>query len=236
METHITQVNEKLQLILTSGVINSLTQHVQQNMLADTSTPQRPLSFSTVDNLDAQLNAVPSVPSTNNTEMLSQSTVAQDINPEVLQQDDVLVEGNEVEITNASVEIANTSVEGNEVEITNASVEIADTSIESAGEPGLLTPADVVPIYVRSCSRRNFAVLLIRRLIDKEVRRRSNVTGKGKERLDPDVVQYVKTKCFEYYPCQAADIKKEWSLCIISIDESCRRLNKATKNSHGTAN
>ena len=217
METHITQVNEKLQLILTSGVINSLTQHVQQNMLADTSTPQRPLSFSTVDNLDAQLNAVPSVPSTNNTEMLSQSTVAQDINPEVLQQDDV-------------------PVEGNEVEITNASVEIADTSIESAGEPGLLTPADVVPIYVRSCSRRNFAVLLIRRLIDKEVRRRSNVTGKGKERLDPDVVQYVKTKCFEYYPCQAADIKKEWSLCIISIDESCRRLNKATKNSHGTAN
>ena len=122
-------------------------------------------------------------------------------------------------------------VEGNGVEITNASVEIANASIESGGEPGLLTSADVVPIYVKSCSRRNFAVLLIRRLIDKEVRRRSNVTGKGKERLDPDVVQYVKMKCFEYYPCQATDIKKEWSLCIISIDESCRRLNKGTKNS-----
>ena len=218
METHFTQVNEKLQLILTSGVINSLTQHVRQT----NSAPQRPLLLSTTDDdLDPQLNAVPSVPpSTSNTEVLSQSlqhSVAQDTNPEVLQQGDVPVEGNEVEITNASVKIAN-------------------TSIESGGEPGLLTSADVVPIYVKSCSRRNFAVLLIRRLIDKEVRCRSNVTGKGKERLDPDVVQYVKTKCFEYYPCQATDIKKEWSLCIISIDESCRRLNKATKNSHCTAN
>ena len=144
-------------------------------------------------------------------------SVAQDTNPKVLQQGDVLVEGNEVEITNASIEIAN-------------------TSIESGGETGFLTSADVVPIFVKSCSRRNFVVLLIRRLIDKEVRRRSNVTSKGKERMDPDVVQYVKTKCFEYYPCQATDIKKEWSLCIISFDESSRRLNKATKNSHCTAN
>ena len=63
--------------------------------------------------------------------MLSQS-VAQDINPEVLQQDDVPMEGNEVEITNASVEIANASID--------------------SGEPGLLTSADVVPIYVKSCS------------------------------------------------------------------------------------
>ena len=213
METHFTQVNEKLQLILTSGVINSLTQHVTIH-----SAPQRPLLLGTINNNSDPLpDAVPSVPpSTSNTEVVSQS-VAQDINPEVLQQDDVPMEGNEVEITNASVKIAN-------------------ASMESGGEQGLLTSADVVPIYVKSCSRRNFAVLLIRRLIDKEVRRKSNVTGKGKEKLDPDVVQYVKTKCFEYYPCQATEIKKEWSLCIISIDESCRRLNKAAKNSHCTAN
>ena len=213
METHFTQVNEKLQLILTSGVINSLTQHVTID-----SAPQRPLLLGTINNNSDPLpDAVPSVPpSTSNTEVVSQS-VAQDINPEVLQQDDVPMEGNEVEITNASIEIAN-------------------ASMESGGEQGLLTSADVVPIYVKSCSRRNFAVLLIRRLIDKEVRRKSNVTGKGKEKLDPDVVQYVKTKCFEYYPCQATEIKKEWSLCIISIDESCRRLNKAAKNSHCTAN
>ena len=103
------------------------------------------------------------------------------------------------------------------MEITNASVKMANASTESADEPGLLTSIDVIPIYVKSCSRRNFAVLLIRHLIDKEVRRRSNVNGKGKERLDPDIVQYVKTKCFEYYPCQATE-------------------DKATKNSHGTAN
>ena len=96
METHITQVNEKLQLTLTSGVINSLTQHVRQIY----SAPQRPLLLGTTDDdSDPQLNAVPSVPpSTSNNEGLSQSlrqSVAQDIYPKGLQQDDVPVEGNE---------------------------------------------------------------------------------------------------------------------------------------------
>ena len=90
MESHITQVNENLQLILTSGVINSLTQHVRQNSNAEISTRRRPLLLSTVDNSDPQLNAVPSAPpSMSNTEVLSQLTVAQDVDPEVLQQDDV---------------------------------------------------------------------------------------------------------------------------------------------------
>ena len=81
------------------------------------------------------------LPSISNAEMASQSTVAQEINPEVLQPD--------------------VPVEDNEVEITNASVEIANTSIESAAESEMLTPADVVPIYVKSCSRQNFAALLV---------------------------------------------------------------------------
>ena len=136
METHVTQVNEKLQLILMSRVINSLTQHVWQT----NSAPQRPLLLGTTDdNLDSQLKAVPSVPpSTSNIEVLSQSlrqSVSQDTNPEVLQQGDVPVEGNEVEITNASVEIVN-------------------TTIESGGEPGLLTSANVQSIFRKFVSQK----------------------------------------------------------------------------------
>ena len=44
-------------------------------------------------------------------------------------------------------------VEGNKVEITNASVEIANASTENAGELELLTSAGVIPIHVKSCSR-----------------------------------------------------------------------------------
>ena len=52
--THFTQVNEKLQLLLTSGVINSLTQHVRQTDFV----PQRPLLLGTTDDdLDPRLNA-----------------------------------------------------------------------------------------------------------------------------------------------------------------------------------
>ena len=90
-----------------------------------------------------------------------------DINPEVLLENDTLLENNEVEVAK----------------------EIGNGSIDSATEPGFLLPADVVPIYVKSCSRRNFTVLLIRHLIEKEIRRKSNVSEKGKEKLDPDIVK-----------------------------------------------
>ena len=232
METQITQVGEKLQLILTSGVVNSLSQYVQQNPQVEIDSIPASLSSSTVNNSDAQLNPPPptlsvysaevvsqpmdiqeiNLPSISNADTVSQSTVTQEIGSQVLQPD-VPVEDSEVEI------------------ITNTSAEIANTSIDSAAESDMLTPADLVPIYVKSCSRRNFAVLLVRRLVDKDVRRRSNVNGKGKEKLNPEVIRFVKSKCFEYYPSQPADIKKEWSLCIITIDESCRRLNKLAKTS-----
>ena len=44
METQITQVGEKLQLLLTSGVVNSLSQYIQQNMPAETNSTAAPLS------------------------------------------------------------------------------------------------------------------------------------------------------------------------------------------------
>lgn len=52
----------------------------------------------------------------------------------------------------------------------------------------------------------------------------------GEKRLDPQIIEYVKAKVFEYYPCQPAEVKKEWTNCIISINESCRRLKKQSKS------
>ena len=225
METQIIQVSEKLQLILASGVAKSLAQHIEQtNQQVQNNQTQIPCLTNVVNDLDAtaqsEINTLASISAISNTEVPSQPTVEQgsDVNPESLQQDEITVAGDEVEIANSSIDIANTST-------------------ESTAELALLPPADMVPIYVKSCSRRNFAVLLIRRLVDKDVRRRSNVNGKGKEKLDPAIVKYVKSQCFEYYPCQAVEVKKEWANCIISIDESCRRLNKQIKSSSlGTVN
>lgn len=112
---------------------------------------------------------------------------------------------------------------GNEVEVVNNSHDVVNTE-------ELSSPSAVVPLYVKSFSRRNFAALLIRKMVGKEIMRRSNVNGRGKERLDRDIIRYVKSKAFEYYPCQPSEVKKEWRDCIISIDESCRRLNKPGKS------
>ena len=104
-------------------------------------------------------------------------------------------------------------------------VEIGNTSLEEA-DSELIPSSDLTPIFVKSCSRRNFATRIICYLVDFDTRKRSNVHGRGKEQLDPQVVKYAKVKCFEYFPCPASAMKEEWSMCVIAIDESCRRLNK----------
>lgn len=104
-------------------------------------------------------------------------------------------------------------------------VEIADTLMEEA-DSELIPSSELTPIFIKSCSRRNFATRIIRHLVDYDTRKRSNVHGRGKEQLDPQVVKYAKIKCFEYFPCPASSIKEEWSMCIIAIDDSCRWLNK----------
>ena len=97
MDNQITQVGEKLQLLLTSGVVNSFSQYIQHNMQAETNSIAALLSSNTVNNsstptpsvtsmvsqpMDIQEINLSSVP---NAEVASQSTVAQEIDPEVLQ-------------------------------------------------------------------------------------------------------------------------------------------------------
>ena len=99
-----------------------------------------------------------------------------------------------------------------------------------------LTPAQLLPeseltlIFMKSCSRRNMCVHLTRQLFTKQVRKTSNVSGRNKQKLDQRIIHYIKSTAFKYFPSQNTDVSKEWADCIISIDESCRRLcNKPTK-------
>ena len=39
------------------------------------------------------------------------------------------------------------------------------------------------------------------RLFDVPTRMRNNVSGRGKEKLDPDIMAYIKAEVFEYYEC-----------------------------------
>ena len=61
-----------------------------------------------------------------------------------------------------------------------AEVEIGDTPVEEIDSveeivPELITSSELTPIFVRSCSRRNFATRIARHLIDSETRMCSNV-------------------------------------------------------------
>ena len=55
----------------------------------------------------------------------------------------------------------------------------------------LIPQSDLVPLYTKSKNRGNFAALMVVRLFDKETRLKSNVRGRGKEKLDPDIMKYV---------------------------------------------
>ena len=90
----------------------------------------------------------------------------------------------------------------------------------------LLSSAEITPIYVKSRNRNNFATLLVERLSDVQTRLKSNVAGRGKERLDPEVMGYIKAKVFQFYECNVSEIKDEWKKCIKSIDDKSRALKK----------
>ena len=94
----------------------------------------------------------------------------------------------------------------------------------------LLTSAELTPIYVKSRNRRNFAALLVQRLFDVPTRMKSNVAGRGKEKLDPEIMKYVKAKTFEYYECHPSEVKEEWNKCVVSIDEKSHALKKLKGN------
>ena len=109
-----------------------------------------------------------------------------------------------------------------------STVEVKTTQFKYAKE--LLTLPELTPIYVKSRNRRNFAALLVQKLFDVPTRMKSNVAGRGKEKLDPEIMKYVKAKTFEYYECHPSEVKEEWAKCVVSIDEKSRALKKLKSN------
>ena len=80
----------------------------------------------------------------------------------------------------------------------------------------LLSSSEITPIYVKSKNRNNFAALLVESLFDVPTRPKSNVTGRGKEHLDPEIMQYIKAKDFEFYKCLASEVKEKWKMYQIN--------------------
>jgi len=104
-----------------------------------------------------------------------------------------------------------------------------ETDVSLVEEP--ISIPDLTGIFTKSISRRNFAANLVRSLFTKEVRMRCNVNGRGKDMLDPNLIRFVKNKCFEYFPLSGTEkLAEKWGECVVSIDEANRRLkNKPSK-------
>ena len=96
---------------------------------------------------------------------------------------------------------------------------------------GWIEPGRISYLRQKSCSRRNFCAKLNQEIFDEQTRKRSNVAGKlGKLKLNPVLVDYIKSLAFQYFPVEHNQSEKsEWSQCVIAIDECNRRLNKPRK-------
>ena len=79
----------------------------------------------------------------------------------------------------------------------------SEVSIEESGNE-LISHSEMVPIFTKSKNRPHFSALLVEQLFDEDTRVSSNVRGRGKEKLDPTIIVYVKVKlctlnCFISY-------------------------------------
>ena len=105
-----------------------------------------------------------------------------------------------------------------------------DITIDTSGQQFMSLP-DLTKIFNKSCSRRNMAANLVRALFNEDNSKQCNVSGRGKEMLDSVVVGFVKNVCFQFFPLSGSEKQEdEWGKCVVSIDESSRRLrNKPRK-------
>ena len=51
----------------------------------------------------------------------------------------------------------------------------------------------------------NFATRFSVRLFDEEMQLTHNVAGRGKPKLDPKIISFIKCKCFEIFPCSVSE-------------------------------
>ena len=97
-----------------------------------------------------------------------------------------------------------------------------------------LLPQEVlVPSYTKSKSRGHLAAILACKLFDEDILMKSNVLGLKKEKLDPEIIDYIKEKCFFYFSSEGnseEEREEEWKKCIQSINEKSRAIKKKGKN------
>ena len=67
-------------------------------------------------------------------------------------------------------------------------------NVETSNVVEYLSQSEILPIYTKSKNRGNFAALLVKQLVNKGTRVKSNVCGKRTEMLDPTILAYVKLK------------------------------------------
>ena len=53
----------------------------------------------------------------------------------------------------------------------------------------LISPEDMVDHFTKAKNRHHFAAILVAVLIDENTRMKSNVHGRGKEKLDPTIIE-----------------------------------------------
>ena len=92
--------------------------------------------------------------------------------------------------------------------------------------------AEIQQIKINSCSRKNFAKKLAEALFDEETRASSNVNGRRKRKLNPIIIRYIRSICFQFYP-HHGDEEAEWKECIRAIDKGIedyleRRIDQGT--------
>ena len=78
-----------------------------------------------------------------------------------------------------------------------------------------------------SVSRPNFSLNLVSKFFSEEVRLTSNVSGKGKNQLDKDIVSAIKVASFRMWPLKSTENEAAaWRECIKAIDAGGRGLRR----------
>ena len=94
---------------------------------------------------------------------------------------------------------------------------------QSPSQTSWITETDIKEIKDNSCSRKNFAKNLACILFDDETWAKSNVSGRKKRKLNPIIISYIRSVCFQCYPYDGNE-EVEWKECVKAIDEGNRRL------------
>ena len=76
-----------------------------------------------------------------------------------------------------------------------------ESSQEISSPVEYLSRSQLTQIFMKSCSRKNMAVLMTRKLFTEEVRMSSNVSGRNKIKLNPQIMDFIRKKLFLFSKC-----------------------------------